>query len=256
MKLLCLGDVVGRRSVEHLEKKLWNLRNLWGVDLVVVNGENASDGNGLLPEDADRLFSAGADVITSGNHIFRRKELYPYLEEKPFLLRPANYPASCPGTGCAVTDCAGRELLVISLLGTALMEPLRSPFETADQLLEQYAHIPLKLVDFHAETTSEKKALACYLDGRVTAVVGTHTHVQTADAQVLPGGTGFITDLGMTGPVNSILGVDKVNVIRKFTTHMPVRFEKADGVIQIQGALLEVDNTTNLTRSITNVSVL
>ncbi|MBC8536084.1 TIGR00282 family metallophosphoesterase [Feifania hominis] len=257
MVIMMIGDVVGRRSVEFLASHLWNIRKLHGIDLVVANGENASIGNGLLPADAQDLFAAGVDVITSGNHIWNRRQLYEMLDDSECLLRPHNYPPQNPGRGyCHVRTPKGT-VMVINLQGTVYMESLENPFETAQRLLEEKrGDANVVLVDFHAEATSEKRALAEYLDGRITALVGTHTHVATADERVLSGGTAFLTDLGMTGPRDSVLGVDKKAVIKKFLDRTPVRFEQADGPIQMDAAIITADEKTGLASAIERFHIL
>lgn len=256
MTVLCLGDIVGEAAVEKLQQKLWGLRKLWGVELCIANGENACDGNGISPSVAESLFSAGVDVLTSGNHVFRRKEIYAYLDEKETLIRPANYPAGAPGQGYTLYDMGYTQVLIINLLGQVYMDALDCPFRKAEAILNKFPDVKVSIIDFHAEATSEKKALAIYLEGKVSAVVGTHTHVQTADATVLPGRTAFMTDLGMTGPVDSILGIAKEPVLRKFLQKLPVHFEKAEGEIQVQGALLDLDETTGKAKGIKAVSLI
>lgn len=244
-KILMLGDVVGQNALAYLEAKLWKLRAELDVSLAVVNGENVAVGNGIDPASAERLFRAGADVITTGNHVFRRKEVKAYLDDEPRLLRPANYPPACYGGGAYIADSDGLRVLVINLLGTVFMDPLTSPFEVADKLLtERKGEYDLAVVDFHAEATAEKIALGHYLSDRVVAFSGTHTHVPTADLTVLPNGCGYVTDLGMCGPEGTVLGVKKERIIEHFTTKMPVRHEIGDGKIVCHGALFTVDRTT------------
>ncbi len=240
--ILAVGDAVGMASCEYLRKKLWQIREANSIDLTVVNGENSADGNGMLPQSVELLFDSGADVVTGGNHSFRRREIYSYLDEKSNVLRPANMPGDTPGNGYTIINVGGRDVLVINLLGTIYMEPSDDPFRCADRILaETRGKYDFAVVDIHAEATSEKAALARYLDGRVNAVFGTHTHVATADARILPHGTGFITDLGMTGPDDSILGVKCESIIKKFLSRMPVRFEQADGSISAGAAIFKLD---------------
>lgn len=244
MRILCLGDVVGDEGVAHLTagRLLSKLRGSLAADLVIVNGENSAPGNGITPDSARSLFEAGADVVTGGNHTWRRREIAPMLDDEEFLLRPANYPAAAPGHGACIADAAGWRVLVLNLAGCVFMEPLASPFETADRFLRDYAgKYDAAVVDFHAEATSEKLALARYLDGRVSAVFGTHTHVATADAQVLPGGTGYVTDAGMCGSHAGILGVEADAVLRKYLVKTPVQFIPAHGRREAHGVLFEVD---------------
>lgn len=245
IRILCIGDVVGQAAVAALEKHLWPIRNTLGADLVITNSENAAQGNGLDVQSAKRILFAGTDVITSGNHIWKKKEIGNYLNDTANVIRPANFPASCPGCGYTICEARGYRVLVMNVLGTMYMEALDSPFDAIDRILAlKEGSYDISVLDIHAEATSEKAALAAYFDGRVSAIFGTHTHVQTADASVLPGGTGFITDVGMTGPVDSILGVKKEIVIEKFRKHMPVRFDIADNEIALCGCLFTYDTDT------------
>jgi len=223
----------------------------------VLNGENAADGVGITPRLADRLLAAGADAITLGNHAFRRTEIGPYLDSSDRIVRPANASASTPGRGLVVVPTAnGARLAVINVLGSLFLHPATSMFEVIDGLVEDAKEeTPLVLVDVHAEATSEKIALARWLDGRVTAVVGTHTHVQTADARVLPRGTAFITDAGMTGPHDSVIGVEAELAITRMRTGMPVRFQTAQGDVRIEGALIECDSESGRATAIEPVRV-
>ena len=220
--------------------------------MCVVNGENAADGVGITPRLADRLLAAGADALTLGNHAFRRTEIGPYLEGSDRVVRPANVSGSAPGRGLTVIPTSnGARLAVVNVLGSLFLHPATSMFEVIDAIVETArAETPLVLVDVHAEATSEKVALARWLDGRVTAVVGTHTHVQTSDAHVLPRGTAFITDAGMTGPHDSVIGVESELAIRRMRTGMPVRFATAQGGVRIEGAVIECDAGTGLASSI------
>jgi len=202
--------------------------------------KNSAVGNGILPRSAEDLFDSGVDVITTGNHVFRRREIYPYLDEHPQLIRPANYPDCCNGNGYYVYDGGRFRLCVINLMGTVFLDNLAHPFYTMDRILQE-VKADLYFVDFHAEATGEKKALAYYLDGRISALVGTHTHVQTADERILPNGTGYLTDAGMTGPVESVLGVNPQNIITRYLTCMPTRFEVPDGACQLNGVVLDLD---------------
>lgn len=254
MKILCIGDVVGPCGRKFLERKLWNLRREWHIDMVVCNGENVSSGNGILPCDADALFDAGCDVLTTGNHVFQRREIYDYLDDRREMIRPANYPAACPGQGYCYYDTPTARVAVLNLMGTVYLEPLESPFDRADQILEGL-RADVILVDFHAEATSEKKALGYYLDGRVTAVFGTHTHVQTADERVLERGTGYITDLGMTGAYSSVLGIKTEIIVEKFRTHMPNRFFQAEGECEMCGIILTIDEKSGKTDTIERIAL-
>lgn len=254
VKILMIGDIVSNLGCEKLFEVLPKLKREQNIDLVIANGENAADGNGITPYAADRIFSAGVDLITGGNHTFRRRELYDQLDENPFLLRPANYKDSCPGKGYAVLDKGSVRVGVLNLIGTVFMEPLDNPFDCADKALEALQdEADFVLVDFHAEATAEKRAMGFYLDGRAAAVVGTHTHVQTADEEILPGGTAYITDLGMTGPKQSVLGVCPELAIEKMRTNMPVRFQNPKGECSFEGVLLEIDKKTKRAVSIERV---
>ncbi|MBQ3134092.1 MAG: TIGR00282 family metallophosphoesterase [Clostridia bacterium] len=244
MKVLCVGDVVAGVGCAHLQKVLPGVKRHYGVDVCIVNGENAADGNGILPCSVEALFAAGADVITGGNHSFRRREILDRMESEPMLLRPANYPDAVSGHGVCTVDLGRRQLTVVNLLGTAYMEPLDNPFDVLDRVLAAAGHPRFCVVDFHAEATAEKKALALWADGRVSAVFGTHTHVQTADEQILPSGTGFITDVGMTGPIHSILGVHPEQPIEKMRLHTPVRFVAAEGPCCMDAVLFTLDDAT------------
>ena len=241
MKLLAIGDVIGHVGSEYLRAVLPAFKQKEKVDVVVCNGENSSSTNAISPRSAQFLLDSGVDVVTTGNHVFRRKEIYDYLEEEPFVIRPANYEAGVPGVGVCVLDKGSFQVAVINLMGTAFLEPLRNPFFVVDALLEEHKEKYI-VVDFHAEDTAEKIAMAHYLDGRVSALFGTHTHVQTADARVFPQGMGYITDLGMTGPIHSCLGVEPELAIRKFRTNMPVRFTHAQGPCKLCGCLFTMDN--------------
>ena len=224
-----------------VEERLAGLRDELGVAFCVVNGENAADGAGITPRIADRILGAGADVITLGNHTWRRPEIGPYLADSERVIRPANMSASSPGRGLTVVPAAdGTPVAVINLLGRLFIDPPVGPFEVIDELVDEARkRAQVVVVDFHAEATSEKVALPRWLDGRVTAVIGTHTHVQTNDARVLPGGTAAISDAGMTGPHDSVIGVQADLAIARMRTGMPVRFKPAEGGVRLEGALVE-----------------
>jgi hypothetical protein len=254
--VLFFGDVVGRPGRAALAYAIPVLREKYGADFIVANGENAASGSGLSPTTLNKLLSSGADVVTSGDHIFRNKE-YPGVIHELRVLRPANYPKSADGKGWGLyTTKDGTRLVVINLMGRIFMEPLRCPFELADEILAGAANqARIILVDMHGEATSEKIAMGWYLDGKVSAVVGTHTHVQTADERILPGGTAYITDLGMTGPYDSVLGRDKTAVLKKFRTAMPARFEVAEGDVKACGAVIKIDGATGRAQSIERFQV-
>ena len=244
MKILAIGDVVGRVSVEYLCKKLYSVRTQLGADLVIANGENASEIHGVSSTDAQGILDSGVDFITLGNHAFRCRDIAELLDSSPDrIIRPANYPAECPGAGYSIIRVRGLRILIINVMGTAFMEPLENPFHTVDRILaRESGNYDLSIMDVHAEATSEKYALARYFDGKINVVFGTHTHVATADEQVLPGGTAYITDLGMTGPCNGILGTDADTVIYKMRTNMPSRFKVADGDVKGSAVLFELED--------------
>lgn len=239
MNILFIGDVVGPAGCRHLQRVLPDLRRQYGAHLCICNGENSAEGNGLSYDSAQMLLQAGADVITTGNHLFKKREALSLLEEMPHVVRPLNY-TRAPGCGWYLFDSIRGQVCVVSLMGTVFMDGLPSPFETMDEFLKD-PPCETVVVDFHAEATSEKRAMGFYLDGRVAAVLGTHTHVQTADAQILPGGTAYITDAGMTGPVDSVLGVKKEIILERFLTHLPNRFEIASGPCTLCGVALELE---------------
>jgi metallophosphoesterase (TIGR00282 family) len=240
MRVLFVADVVGRPGRDALEARLHGLREELEVTFCVVNGENVADGAGITPRLAERLLAAGADVITLGNHTWRRPEIGTFLASSDRIVRPANMGADAPGGGLTIfPGDDGTALAVINVLGSTYLEPQRSMWELIDGLVDTARETtPVILVDVHAEATSEKVALARWLDGRVTAVLGTHTHVQTADARILPGGTAALTDAGMTGPHDSVIGVRAELATRRMRTGMPVRFEVADGDVRIEGAVV------------------
>jgi metallophosphoesterase (TIGR00282 family) len=244
VRVLFIADVVGSAGRRAVEERLGGLRDELGADFCVVNGENAADGRGITPKLADRILAAGADVITLGNHTWARRELAPYLAGSERVIRPANLSRHAPGRALAVAPAAdGTPVAVVSLLGWLFLEVAQGPFEIVDDLVtDARRHTDVVIFDFHAEATSEKVALARWLDGRVTAVVGTHTHVQTADARVQPGGTAAITDAGMTGPHDSVIGVQADLAISRLRTGMPVRFHPAEGGVRIEGVVIDCDS--------------
>lgn len=250
MKILTIGDVVGTKALDYLSEKLWSFRTSIGADVVVANGENASDIHGISRADAERLLDAGVDIITLGNHTFGRRDICSLLSDSETIIRPANYPPLTPGGGYTTVNISGWKLLCINVLGTALMESLACPFDTVDKILAREAGTyDLSFLDIHAETTSEKIALGRYFDGRINVIFGTHTHVATADEQILPQGSGYITDIGMTGPTNGVIGADAELVIEKMRTKMPTFLRPADGNIEACGAIFELDtNTKRVTR--------
>ncbi len=246
MKLLAIGDVVSAAGCEHLGKALPELKKYYGADFAIVNGENSAVGNGITPKSAELLFDCGADVITLGNHALRRPEIYDYLDEHGRIIRPANLHPSAPGSGMAVLDLGFTRAAVINIQGNVYLETHKNAFDCADEMIAkaEAEGCRIILVDFHAEATSEKRAMGFYLDGRASAVFGTHTHVQTSDNQILPNGTGYITDLGMTGAANSVLGIEPELAIKKMKTMLPVRFKNPEGDCVCEGCFFEIDDKT------------
>ena len=254
MRILALGDVVGGATIQYLQSKLWNYRSANGIDLVVANGENATEIRGLCAKDAEALLDTGVDIITLGNHSYGMRDLYPVLENESRLIRPANYPPQAPGAGYVITEVQGFRILCINVAGRVYLEPLANPFDTVDRILErEKGGYDLALMDVHAEATSEKLALGYYFDGRIQMIYGTHTHVPTADEQVLPKGSGYVTDLGMCGPMGGILGTDRDDVIDRFRFMMPTRFHVASGPIAAMGVIFEVDPFEKKVKSVTRV---
>jgi 2',3'-cyclic-nucleotide 2'-phosphodiesterase len=238
MKILFIADVVGGVGRRAVEERLPSLKDELRVDFCILNGENLADGIGITPKLAEKMLATGADVITLGNHTWRRAEIRPYLDTTDRVIRPANFSARAPGKGMTIV----RDVAVINLLGSLFINPPVGPFEVLDELVEEaQRRTPVIVVDFHGEATSEKVAAANWLDGKVTAVIGTHTHVQTNDARVQRGGTAAITDAGMTGPHDSVIGVEAALAIRSLRTGIPVRFETAAGDVRIEGVLVECD---------------
>lgn len=242
LTVLCIGDIFGEPGRKALAHFLPRLRGELEVDLVVANVENAAAGFGITPALARGFLDGGVDVMTSGNHIWDRKEILEYIVKENLLLRPANYPVGTPGVGSIVVKAGAERVGVLNLQGRAFMPAIDCPFRRADEEVARlHGETPIIVVDMHGEATSEKQAMGWYLDGRVSAVVGTHSHVQTADERVLPGGTAFITDLGLTGPIDSVIGVEKSLALQRFLTGMPNRFEPAKGRTRLQGAVIRVD---------------
>jgi metallophosphoesterase (TIGR00282 family) len=250
MNILIIGDIIGKPGRQVIDKHLRALRKQHKVDIVVANGENAAGGFGLTPDTASELLDAGINVLTSGNHIFAQKEIIPYLDTDMPILRPLNYPAGVPGRGYLIFGKA----LIVNLMGRVFMNNLDCPFRAMDKLLNELAKKPrVVIVDFHAEATSEKVAMGRYLDGRVSAVLGTHTHVGTIDTQILPGGTAYVTDIGMTGPTDSIIGDDADAVIQRFLTQMPHHLTVGKGKPVLNAILIEVDETSGKATSIKRI---
>lgn len=256
MKLLCIGDVVGAPGRKAVRELLPELRREFDIDVVIVNAENAAGGSGLTVETADDLLQQPVDMLTGGNHTWRYREVLGLLDRDPRILRPLNYPEGTPGRGFGFCESrAGIKVGVINLQGRVFMDPLPSPFEAADRAVDELKAVGCQVivVDVHAEATSEKRALGWYLDGRVSVVYGTHTHVATADEEILPGGTGYLTDLGMTGPYDSVIGVKKEQILERFLTMRPTSFGVAKHDVRLCGIVVEVDETTGRARHIERV---
>lgn len=244
LRILFIGDVIGNSGVSLLQSSLSRLQSRTGADITVLNAENASAGRGLTPSMAATLFGLGADVLTSGNHIWNKDKIFPVLEEQPYLLRPLNVPPGAPGHGvCVFRTAAGEPVAVMNLQGRSFMTPIECPFRAADAEIDRLNREGVRVifVDFHAEATAEKLALGRYLDGRITALVGTHTHVQTADETLLPKGTAYITDAGMTGPVDSVIGMDTDTAILRFRSQLPVPYRASESAASLNGVVIEAD---------------
>jgi 2',3'-cyclic-nucleotide 2'-phosphodiesterase len=256
MNILLIGDVVGRPGRELVQRAVRALVDRHQLDLVIANAENAAAGFGLTKDIGDTLLEAGVDVMTSGNHIWDKKEVLDYIGLEPRLLRPANYPAGVPGRGTYVAQTGdGRAIGVINVMGRVFMPALDDPFAVALREIEAIRHrTRVIIVDFHAEATSEKMAMGWHLDGKVTAVIGTHTHVQTADERLLPNGTAYLTDVGMTGPHDSIIGMEVAPSLARFLTGMPAKFEPASGNPRLNGVIIQADDRTGRATGITRIS--
>jgi 2',3'-cyclic-nucleotide 2'-phosphodiesterase len=257
VKVLFIGDIIGEPGRKMVKQSIDKLLQNHVPDLVIANGENAAGGFGITPLIADELFSMGIQVLTSGNHVWDKKDIEPYLPKQDRLIRPANYPEGCPGFGSVVvpTDSAGR-VAVLNLEGRVFMSNLEDPFRKAEQEIERLRkETRVIIIDFHAEATSEKAALAWHLDGKASAVLGTHTHVQTADERVLPGGTAFMTDVGMTGPTDSVIGVKKEDAISRFLTQRPHKFEIPKGPVHLDAVVIEIDQKTGKAKGIERIKL-
>jgi 2',3'-cyclic-nucleotide 2'-phosphodiesterase len=256
MKILVIGDVVGKPGRMAVLERLQDIREQHAIDVAMLNAENVAGGFSITPAIADQLFAGGIDLMTSGNHIFDKPEVIPYMEKQRRLIRPANYPPGTPGAGMWAGEIRGFKLAIINLLGRVFMQPADDPFRTADELL---ATLPddakVRIVDMHAEATSEKAAMAWYLDGRVSAVVGTHTHVQTADERIFPAGTAFITDLGMTGSYSGVIGMNKADVIARFTSAVSRRAHHSAGEVRICAAIIDIDEDSGRARAISRLNL-
>ncbi|MFV8827227.1 TIGR00282 family metallophosphoesterase [Alkalihalobacterium sp. APHAB7] len=256
MKILFVGDVVGSPGREMVKEYLPKLKKKYRPQISIVNGENAAGGKGITQKIYKGFLDAGAQAVTLGNHSWDNREIFEFIDDAKTLVRPANYPEGTPGQGYTIVKINSIEVVVINLMGRTFLPPNDCPFRKVDEILELVKdRTPYIFVDFHAEATSEKQAMGWYLDGRVTAVVGTHTHVQTADQRVLPKGTAYITDVGMTGPYDGILGMDRSAVLNKFLTNLPVRFEVADGREQLNAVVIIVDEKSGRAKSIERVLI-
>ena len=254
MRIMLVGDVVGRAGRRAFRTITPRLRVEHGIDVVIVNGENSAGGKGYTRKALDELYAGGADVVTSGKHVWDKKDVFDFVDHEPFLVRPANYPVGTPGRGYCIFPFRAVNVAVMNLSGRSFMPALDCPFQKVDEILAEIGGLAdVVVLDFHAETTSEKLAMGYYLDGRADIVVGTHTHVQTADERILPGGTAYITDLGMVGAQDSILGVRKDIVIQKFRTGMPVRFEMAEGAAEYAAVIVDIDPSGGRTAQIERI---
>jgi len=256
MKILVIGDIVGRPGRVIVEREVVPLREERQIDLVIANCENVAGGAGITPSTADDLFRAGVDVLTSGNHVWRKREAFELLKLDHRVLRPANYPDGAPGSGSTVVETlAGVKVGVLNVMGRVFMEPLDCPFRAAERELERLKLVtPIIVVDMHAEATSEKVAMGWFLDGKVSCVFGTHTHIPTADERILPQGTAFITDVGMTGPYDSVIGRRVDQILERFLSNLPHKSEVAEGNVQLRGLLIEVHPTTGKALSVERIT--
>lgn len=254
MRVMMIGDVVGRAGCARVRQYLPAFKRKEGIDFVIANGENSAEGNGILPHSAKELLDSGCDVLTTGNHALRRREIYDYFDNTPCVIRPYNYDKGAPGSGMYLIDRPPFSVCVINLQGTVYLDSIRNPFDAVDEALEG-VRTPHIILDFHAEATSEKLCMGHYLDGRVSLVAGTHTHVPTADARILPGGTGYVTDLGMCGGQNSVLGVKKELALHRMRTHLPTRFENDPEDVVINAIVAEIDDKSGKTTKIYRINI-
>jgi len=257
MKILFIGDVVGSPGREAVKEYLPKLKEKYRPGLTIINGENAAHGKGITEKIYKQFLEWGAQVITMGNHTWDKKEIFEFIDDAKYMIRPANFPENNPGKGLFFTNINGVEVAIINLQGTTFLPAIDNPFYKADQLIDEAKkRTNIIFIDFHGEATSEKQALGWYVDGRVSAVVGTHTHTQTADERILPGGTAYITDVGMTGPYDGILGVDREAVIKRFLTSLPVRFEiTKQGRTQLNGFVVTIDEKTGKTKNVERILI-
>ncbi len=254
MHILFIGDIVGKPGREAVKQLLKPLQVEYNIDVTIANGENAAAGKGLTKEIAEELYNHGIEFLTMGNHVWDQRDIMNFIDREPRLIRPANYPVGAPGQGHGFIRTKGKKIAVLNLSGRVFLPPLDDPFSGAIRWINQIKQeTPMIIVDFHAEATSEKVAMGWFLDGKVSAVIGTHTHIQTADSRLLHQGTAYITDVGMTGPRDSVLGVKKEIIINRFLTQLPAKFELANGPIQLNAVVLDIDEETGKTRAIKTI---
>lgn len=252
LRIIAIGDIVSGQGCEYLRQTLPMLKRELKADIVIANGENSAVGNGIIPKSAEHIFQSGVDVITLGNHSLKRPEILNYLDENEFIIRPCNYHPSANGRGMVILDTRFCRVAVINLQGSVYLDAIENPFDAIDREIKkaQEQDARVIIIDFHAEASGEKRGMGFYVDGRVSAIFGTHTHVQTSDEQILPNGTGYITDLGMTGPYYSVLGVEPELAIQKMKTNLPVKFANPDGPCTMEGIVLDIDEKTGKTTHI------
>ena len=256
LRVLAIGDIVGNSGKEMVKSLLSNIRERFQIDLCIANGENAAAGKGITYNIAKELFDSGVDVITMGNHVWNKKDIYKLFSNGVNIVRPLNYPPKTPGQGYIIITVKDKKIAIINLSGRVYLDNMDCPFRTIERELKYISEITnIIIVDFHAEATSEKKAMGWFLDGKVSMVFGTHTHVQTADERILPNGTGYITDIGMTGPHDSVLGIRKEIIINRFTKLIPEKFVVADGPVQLNGIITDIDEITGKTESINRIII-
>lgn len=243
MRILCIGDIVGVKAIEYLKKNLWRVRDSQKIDYVIANGENASEIHGISSKDAQAILDSGVDFITLGNHTWNKRDIYAFLDANgESIIRPANYSGSAPGYGYAIVDIQGYRVLIMNVLGQVFMDAVGDPFDAVEYILaREEGNFDMSVLDVHAEATSEKYAIARVFDGKVDIIFGTHTHVPTADTHIMPNGTAYVTDLGMTGPRNGVLGVDAERTLTKMRMHMPAQFVVADGEIKADAIIVDTD---------------
>lgn len=255
MNIFVLGDIVGESGCEFVRENLSIIKKHNNIDLCIANGENSAYGNGISSYSADYLLSSGVDFITTGNHVFRKNDVYSFLEETDRVIRPYNLHKSTPGSGVGKIDMGRVKIGIINIMGKAFMNSSDNPFDAVDEALKEIEDCKIKLIDFHAEATGEKRAMGFYVDGRVSAIFGTHTHVQTADGCILPLGTGYITDVGMCGPENSVLGVKSEIIIKHLKTGLPQKFQVSDNPCCINGCIFEINDIDFTTKNVIPINI-